>query len=202
MGQQASRCLCHAVNPEHLSACALGLGRPGQESELVTNFDTRGQTELQDALHNFNIRTPQGVLDKDLLRDLPQGKLDRTVRRRLFEEDQALSLWAQRDGAVHEPLLPSIGVAREGVRPYPLAIRLGFVSPEPAVGQPPARCCVSPEGGAGRSPQLGASSSWSPTLMQALGKTSPLRNAYPSSPVKLLQAHSLNFASAARAGGA
>lgn len=166
MGQQASRCLCHAVNPDHLSACALGLDRPGQD-ELVTNFDSLGQTDSCIGDLQLNIRTPQGVI-KEPFRDMPAGsKFERTVRRRLFEEDQALSLWAQKDGAVHDPLLPTI-VAREGARPCPLAMRLGFVSPEPAMTHPPPRvgsgspdCCARI---CSRSPPLGARS---PALMQA-----------------------------------
>lgn len=198
MGQQASRCLCHAMNPEHLSACALGLGRPGQDNELVTKFDSRGQTDSCIRDFHFGLRTPQGVLDKEPFRDLQGGaKFDRTVRRRLFEEDQALSLWAQKDGSLHEPLLHTAGVPREGIRPYPLAMRLGFVSPEPAMTLPPGRGGSSPEGIAGRSPPPGASSSRSPALVQALA-TSRLS----PSPVKIRQAHSLNFANVARAGGA
>lgn len=143
MGQQASRCLY----PDNVSACALG--RPGQDNELVTHFDvTRAHSDscIQEICVH---KTPPGGVLKGPQRDLPGGsKLERTVRRRLFDEDPALNLWVVKEGTSFSPLqhhgLGQVSAVREAFRPAPLALRLGFVSPDGNSSSPGQMSYVSP----------------------------------------------------------
>merc|ERR1740117_2622086 len=120
MGQQASRCLW--VNPDYLTACALGVGRSGQENELVTNFDnTRAYSDSAIYENHGNVKTPQGVFTAKHS-DAPgaAAKLERTVRRRLFEEDPVLNLRTLQEKSPLSPVWPCgsrVATSCEGLRP-------------------------------------------------------------------------------------
>mmetsp|Transcript_38948 Transcript_38948/g.61628 ORF Transcript_38948/g.61628 Transcript_38948/m.61628 type:complete len:133 (+) Transcript_38948:111-509(+) len=126
MGQQMPKlCLCHAVNAEHLTSCVYGASRLG-ENELVTTLDNNHYAG------QYLTRTPQNYYQPDAA-----ARQERTVRRKLFEEDPMLVLWATQDGCVHEPLLfprssslSSTSNSTQDVFTPPLALRLGLVSPE------------------------------------------------------------------------
>lgn len=111
-----------------LNACALGIGRPGHEHELVTSFNSR---------ENCNFRTPQAVLSE--MRKDP-SQYEKTVRRRLFDEEQALLSPLFPSGSPASPVVG--GVAREAARRPPLALRLGFATPEQGGMQTPSHSPV------------------------------------------------------------